>query len=137
MSTKPGVTIAPAASIVRFAAPSTLPTAVIRSPSMATSPVYGSAPVPSTIVPPVMTMSCDIRCLLEGWENFVLEQVACSAGLVPIRVGGRSDDDQPVDPEVDQRPEAGGAVIGRADDAEAVDERRGELRRLRRAGSRV
>src|SRR3954449_9010341 len=110
MSTKPGVTIAPAASIVRFAPSSTLPTATIRSPSMATSPVYGAAPVPSTIVPPVMTMSCDIRSLLHCWKNLVLEQVAGAERLGTAGVGGRADDDQPVDTQVDECPQPGDAV---------------------------
>src|SRR6478735_10212022 len=137
MSTKPGVTIAPAASIVRFAPSSTLQTATIRSPSMATSPVYGSAPVPSTIVPPVMTMSCDIGVLLHCGEYLVLEQVAGSPGFLAIGVGGRADDDQPVDAEVDQLLQPGDAVVGRADDAEAVDEPGGQLGRLRRTGPGV
>ena len=39
MSTKPGVTYAPSASIVRVPRPSTSPTSTMRSPSIATSPV--------------------------------------------------------------------------------------------------
>src|SRR4051794_39821747 len=101
--------MAPAASIVRFARPVTAPTAVMRSPSMAMSPVNGSAPVPSTIVPPVMTMSCDmgrsplgVAHGLDGREHVVLEQVAGAPGLLAVGVGRRADDDQPVDAEVDQ-----------------------------------
>src|SRR3954471_10419899 len=102
MSTKPGVTIAPAASIVRLPEPDTLPTSVIRPPSMAMSAVNGSAPVPSTTVPPVMTMSCDMDWsflrheLPDCGEHLVLEQVSGATGLVAVDVGGRADDDQAV-----------------------------------------
>src|SRR6185312_17468965 len=113
MSTKPGVTIAPSASIVRFAGPSTVPRAVIRSPSTAMSPVNGSAPVPSTIVPPVMTRSCDMGSLLDRREHLVLEQVAGPAGLVAIDVGRRTDDDQPVDAQLDEGAQPLDAVVGR------------------------
>ena len=56
-STKPGVTSIPSASMVRSARPSTSPTAAMRSPCTATSARTGSAPLPSTSVPFLMTRS--------------------------------------------------------------------------------
>src|SRR6266550_3743289 len=51
-STKPGQTTWPPASITRSArVPSTGPTCVMRSPSIATSPWNGAPPPPSTIQP--------------------------------------------------------------------------------------
>src|SRR5688500_12399425 len=58
MSTNPGVTSAPSASIVRFAAPSPCPTATIVPPAIATSAVRAGPPVPSMTVPPRTTRSC-------------------------------------------------------------------------------
>src|SRR5580658_8472900 len=58
MSTQPGVTSKPSASMVRVAPPSTCPTSVMRPPSTATSACRASAPVPSTSVPPLMIRSC-------------------------------------------------------------------------------
>ena len=61
-STKPGVTVRPSASMTRPAPPaSTSPTAVIRSPSTATSARRAGAPVPSTTVPSLITRSCAMR----------------------------------------------------------------------------
>ena len=57
MSTNPGVTILPAASISRLPLPFTSPTATMRSPCTATSPWRRGAPVPSTIMPFRMTRS--------------------------------------------------------------------------------
>src|SRR5439155_21723294 len=57
MSTKPGVTSAPSASISCRPLPATRPTAVIIPSVMATSAVRASTPVPSTTVPPRMTRS--------------------------------------------------------------------------------
>src|ERR1700712_3446279 len=100
--------MAPAASIVRLAGPLTLPTSVMRSPSMAMSAVNGSAPVPSTTVPPVMTMSCDMdgsflrHELPDSGEHFGFEDVTSATGLVAIDVGRRADDDQLVDAHPDE-----------------------------------
>ena len=59
MSTNPGVTISPSASIVRVAlvpaSDPASPTSVTTPSSTATSARRGRAPVPSTSVPPVMT----------------------------------------------------------------------------------
>ncbi len=64
MSTKPGVTRQPSASMVRRASvSSSTPTATMRSPSTATSPRTGSPPEPSTTVPLVITRSC----MLSPW----------------------------------------------------------------------
>src|SRR5262245_22598070 len=53
MSMKPGVTVRPAASITRSAAPARPgSTATTRSPSTATSAARAGAPLPSTTVPP-------------------------------------------------------------------------------------
>src|SRR3954471_670295 len=57
MSTKPGVTSAPAASTTRAAEPLTSPTSTTTPSRMATSAVRAAAPVPSTTVPPLMTTS--------------------------------------------------------------------------------
>src|ERR1019366_4461237 len=58
MSTQPGVTIRPVASISRRPLAAMSPTALILSPSTATSARLGGAPVPSTTMPPRMTRSC-------------------------------------------------------------------------------
>src|SRR5213078_2654494 len=57
MSTKPGATILPSASIVRRARSSTAPIATQRPSWMATSAWRGGDPVPSTTLPPRMTTS--------------------------------------------------------------------------------
>ena len=57
MSTKPGVTMRPDASMVRVAGPESSPTSVTRSPTMPTSARRAGAPVPSMTVPPVIAMS--------------------------------------------------------------------------------
>src|SRR5581483_6525189 len=54
---KPGVTTSPSASIVRFAAPSTRPTAATRPFRIPTSAVNDGIPVPSTTRPPFTTRS--------------------------------------------------------------------------------
>src|SRR5262245_9922767 len=56
MSTKPGATTQPEASSVRAPA-RPLPTAAMRSPSIATSARRAGAPVPSTTLPPRITRS--------------------------------------------------------------------------------
>src|SRR5688572_10909943 len=62
MSTHPGVTTRPSASMVRrAAAPRRAPTEVMRPRSTATSAVRDGAPVPSTRVPPEMRRSCTGR----------------------------------------------------------------------------
>jgi hypothetical protein len=58
MSTKPGVTMWPAASISRRPASGTSPTAVMVSPSMATSARRAGEPDPSITKPLRMTRSC-------------------------------------------------------------------------------
>src|SRR5690348_7673811 len=58
MSTNPGVTSAPSASMVRFASPSPCPIATIFPFAIATSAVRVGPPVPSTTVPPRTTRSC-------------------------------------------------------------------------------
>src|SRR5215468_5978143 len=58
MSTQPGATRSPSASISRRAAPARPPACAMRPASMARSPVRAGAPVPSTRVPPRMTRSC-------------------------------------------------------------------------------
>src|SRR3954454_16038389 len=58
MSTKPGATTAPSASISRAPRPPTRPTSVIRPPVIAMSAVRRGPPVPSTTVPPRITTSC-------------------------------------------------------------------------------
>src|SRR5271170_3833127 len=59
MSTKPGATIRPAASMVsRAASPSSRPTAATRPSLIATSPRNGTRPLPSTMLPSLISMSC-------------------------------------------------------------------------------
>src|SRR5580704_17761493 len=60
MSTKPGVTKAPPASISRRPLPSTEPTSAIRPSLMATSAVRTGPSLPSTTVPPRITRSNDM-----------------------------------------------------------------------------
>src|SRR2546428_383972 len=57
MLMNPGATARPRASTSSVPLPSTRPTALMRSPSIARSPSNGSPPPPSTIVPPRMTTS--------------------------------------------------------------------------------
>src|SRR4051795_355133 len=67
MSTKPGITRAPAASSSRSPRPLTRPTSTMRLPLMATSAVRSGAPVPSTTVPPRTKRSCSaIACLVSS-----------------------------------------------------------------------
>src|SRR3954464_4667894 len=58
MSTKPGVTRAPSASISRLARPSTVPTSVTTPSLIATSAVRPGDPLPSPTVPALITRSC-------------------------------------------------------------------------------
>jgi len=78
MSTKPGVTTRPSASIVRRPRPPTRPTSTMRSPSIARSPVKVAFPVPSAIVPPLMTRSCGMRPP-RGVAGFPLRATASAA----------------------------------------------------------
>src|SRR6185503_7936528 len=64
MSTIPGSTSLPRASIASRASPRSWPTAEMRPFATATSALRGAAPLPSTRVPPRITRSC-IRRLLE------------------------------------------------------------------------
>ena len=57
MLMKPGATARPVASTSMRPRPSTVPTATMESPTMATSPVRGVSPLPSSRVPPRMTTS--------------------------------------------------------------------------------
>ena len=58
MSTKPGVTSLPVASMVSRASPAAVPTLLMRPSSMATSARRAGAPVPSITLPPRMRRSC-------------------------------------------------------------------------------
>src|SRR6266536_210881 len=69
MSTKPGATISPEASIVRAADSSTSPIWTKRPSSMPTSARRRSAPVPSTTLPPAIFTSSTVvsfRCVPEA-----------------------------------------------------------------------
>src|SRR5438132_5710108 len=57
MSTKPGATTRPVASMVRPASSSTSPTATMRPSRMPMSALRRGAPVPSTTLPPMMRQS--------------------------------------------------------------------------------
>src|SRR5438067_6877270 len=139
MSTTPGVTTAPSASMRRRPSPSSasLPTAVMRSPSTATSARLGGAPVPSTTVPPAITRSCGIGYLPDGGEHFPDEHLLGQAGLVLLGVDRRAHDDEAVYAEGGQRAQPGDAVLRWSDDTEAVDELVGQSGGLRRAGACV
>src|SRR6476469_6659962 len=66
MSTNPGVTSAPAASISRRPVPSTAPTSAITPSLMATSAVRDARPVPSTSAPPRITSSLVMHPFYHG-----------------------------------------------------------------------
>src|ERR1043166_1798257 len=109
--------------MVRRAGPTPLPLlmSVMRSPSTATSACLGGAPEPSTTVPPVITRSWGIGYLPNGGEHFPDEHLLGQAGLVLLGVHRRAHDDEPVDTEGGELAQPGHAVVGRTDDAEAVD----------------
>src|SRR6185312_651807 len=77
MSTKPGVTSLPFASISSAPLPATSPTAAMRLPVIPTSASTGARPVPSMTVPPRMTRS-NSDCMDPSWEF-----VAAILGQVP------------------------------------------------------
>src|SRR5216683_2615422 len=62
MSTQPGATTSPVASISRRATPALPPALVMTPSSIAMSPVNAGAPVPSTILPLRITRSCIAAC---------------------------------------------------------------------------
>src|SRR5829696_7409935 len=79
MSTKPGVTTWPVASMVSAASPSTPPprrTSTMTPSFTATSPSKRSAPVPSTIVPPRITRSCTTHPLRSSPDSVSHGQLA-------------------------------------------------------------
>jgi len=84
ISTKPGVTTFPSASISRMPRSSIVPIAVIRSPSTATSPTVPGEPVPSDdeTVPndEVVCHHGSVPCLSRRWRSL--------GGLVIVAVGG-------------------------------------------------
>src|SRR4051812_13133836 len=123
----------------RRAGPTPLPllTSVMRSPSTATSADLGGAPVPSTTVPPRITRSWGIGYLPDGGEHFPDEHLLGQAGLVLLGVHRRAHDDEAVDAEGGQLAHPSDAVLGRTDDAEAVDELVGQLPGLGRPGACV
>src|SRR5688500_11619958 len=115
MSTNPGITVAPSASMCCVAGAVTEPIAEVRPSSIAMSAVNGRLPVPSTMVPPVMTRSCGmsrlrVRCrvgdvlgavlgdglgggssFVQGGKDGVDELLPCNAGRVAIGVDRRAD----------------------------------------------
>src|ERR1700752_5106432 len=87
MSTNPGVTRAPSASIVSRAVPLTCPTSVTNPSVIATSAVRPGSPVPSTTVPPLITRSCMCVELLEEGLDVIDQQVGfLERGEVPAAV---------------------------------------------------
>src|SRR5688572_21021958 len=137
MSTKPGVTRSPSASMVRAAVPAgrsgPSPTATITPPRTATSAGRAGAPVPSSTAPPFTSRSKSVTWF-PLWSRLVRavpaecgqdlggEEALGGAGLVAVGPEGGAGDDEALDAEVGQRPEALDAAVGRADDGEAVDE---------------
>ncbi len=103
MSTHPGVTSRPSASMVwRAAAPPRSPTSVMRPSSTATSAVRAGAPVPSTTVPPVTTRSCMVeppgsdpprtaRSVLSGGQASPGSGRGCDETRTGSTIGGVSD----------------------------------------------
>src|SRR5690242_5562049 len=95
MSTQPGVTSKPSASSSWRPGSSSFPTAVILSPSTATSAVRGrSTPKPSTTRPPRMMRSCKGLFLSGGGQGEHLlagesrTQPTVGRGLHRVRSGG-------------------------------------------------
>src|SRR5579885_176807 len=153
MSTNPGMTSRPSASMTRRADVCRFPTSVIVDPSIATSAVRAGDPVPSTTVPPRINRSGSLmlapsrrfapgrsghaRCsagypppdarsclclLADGGQHLAGEELVRGTGVVAVGAERRTGDDEAVDAEAHERTEPGGAVLGRADDREAVDE---------------
>src|SRR4051794_4447401 len=88
MSTNPGVTTFPVASISCAPSTSTAPTAVMRPPSTATSAGRGAAPVPSTTRPLRITSSCMLplvfgcnRCRATAYASAALH---CATARLPF-----------------------------------------------------
>ena len=96
MSTKPGVTDRPSASISSAPLPVTAPTASILPSLIATSPMKGVPPLPSMIVPPRITMSCMLATVFPP---------AIPASVILVRAHGKSDADPAVSHE-NNRPHA-------------------------------
>src|SRR6266545_5276101 len=102
MSTKPGATISPVASIVRVAGSSTSPMATTRPSLIPTSPCRRALPVPSTTLPPTIFTSSMVtffRCVSAPsicWSRYASWEVEQLRGLVRCRdgavdVGGERD----------------------------------------------
>src|SRR3954454_1021546 len=143
MSTKPGVTSRPVASIVRSASPVTTPTSVIVPPSIATSAVRAGVPVPSTTVPPRMMMSyfamrMSLGCsVLQGREQLTRQELLRSGTVLAVGTEARAGDHETIETERRKLTHARRAAIRCADDREAVDEFRIERRGLRRLVAQV
>src|SRR4051812_17915137 len=88
MSTQPGVTSIPSASIVRAPAGTSTfsSTATMRSPSIATSARRRAAPVPSTTVPPRITRSAAMPTSLP--RNLTAVQLLVSGGRMEADEAG-------------------------------------------------
>src|SRR4051812_44393328 len=91
MSTHPGATSSPVASISRLPAP-TLPTSVTRPLLIATSPLKDAAPVPSTTVPPRITSSCIAMLLFVDPGRFFPHLAENRLRRTQfLRIGGRAE----------------------------------------------
>src|SRR3954471_23487806 len=127
MSTNPGVTSRPSASISRAPRPSTRPTSVTTPAATATSAVRAGSPVPSTTVPPRITSSCSAMSApsgAHGRQHLFDEQGARGARVIAIGPEARTGDHEPVHPQRVQLGEAVDDGPRRADDREPVDELR-------------
>src|SRR3954452_11009037 len=125
MSTNPGVTSRPSASIVRLAVPSTRPSSVTTPPLTATSAVLAGAPVPSTTVPPRITRSCSGMSAPSGaqrGQDLFTEEPARGGRVLTVGAEARTGDDEAVDAERMQRAESPHDHVGTTDDREAIDE---------------
>src|SRR4051812_38229680 len=92
MSTKPGVTTSPRASISSWPRCATSPTSAMTPSRIATSATKGAPPVPSTSVPLRMTS----ECILFGGRARLLDDLAPLQRLgldVRREIRGRVDED--------------------------------------------
>src|SRR4051812_15987192 len=129
MSTKPGVTRAPSASISRSPRSSMSPTATTLPPATPTSAVRGGAPVPSTTVPPRMISSsisaspvllCPHPRSPERGEHLVDQPLPRLAGVVPVETEAAAHHEHLGDPELCELLQAVDAVRRRPRDPERV-----------------
>src|SRR5688572_1128688 len=117
MSTKPGVTSRPSASMTRVASPVTGPTTTMTPSFTATSAVRAGAPVPSMTVP-LRTIRSNSwlamgRSLLQCGQDLAGDEPLGHPHVVGVGTEGRPGDDEPFQAERGQFGDALGAPVGR------------------------